>query len=155
MIFSQAIAPQGQLLDEQQIHSTFKQGLEGRFARQKLLVLIPDHTRSLPLPFLFRLLVEILADTRQLDFMVALGTHPALPEESLNELVGITAEERSQQYRHVRLLNHAWQEASALTTLGTMEADEIKAIAGEHWHPPCRGGLRCASTQPRSTMTRS
>ena len=30
----------------------------------------------------------------QLDFMVALGTHPPLAEESLNRLVGITAEER-------------------------------------------------------------
>ena len=55
----------------------------------------PDHTRSLPLPELFRLVVELLGDARQVDFMVALGTHPALSEASLLRLVGITAEERA------------------------------------------------------------
>ena len=41
----------------------------------------PDHTRTIPLPQLFRLLMEILHDTAQLDFMVALGTHPPLSPE--------------------------------------------------------------------------
>jgi len=99
------------------------------------LVLIPDHTRSLPLPFLFRSLVKILDDTKKLDFMVALGTHPPLSELNLNKLVGITAEERTTIYMHTGLMNHAWDDPSALTTLGVMKEDEIKAIAGERWHP--------------------
>jgi nickel-dependent lactate racemase len=135
MIHSQKIAPQDQLLSEQEILETLHKGLDGRFMHQKVLVLIPDHTRSLPLPFLFRTLVEILHDTKQLDFMVALGTHPALPEESLNKLVGITSEERITTFKHVGLLNHAWDDPSALTSLGTMNADEIKVIARERWHP--------------------
>jgi nickel-dependent lactate racemase len=132
---SQAIAPQGKLLHEQEIIETLHKGLDGRFARQKVLVLIPDHTRSLPLPFLFRALVEILGDTRQLDFMVALGTHPPLSEENLNKLVGITAAERTSIYKHIGLVNHAWNDPSMLTTLGVMKGDEIKAIAKELWHP--------------------
>ena len=40
-------------------------------------MLIPDHTRSLPLPELFRMVVEVLHDVRELNVMVALGTHPA------------------------------------------------------------------------------
>jgi nickel-dependent lactate racemase len=135
MALSQATAPQGQLLGEQQILETLHKGLDGRFTRQKVLVLIPDHTRSLPLPFLFHALVEILCDTRQLDFMVALGTHPALSEESLHRLVGITAEERITTHKHIGLLNHAWDDPSALVTLDVMEADEIRVIAGEYWHP--------------------
>ena len=55
-----------------------------------MLVLIPDHTRTIPLPQLFRMLVDILSDASKLDFMVALGTHPPLDEDSLNKLVGIT-----------------------------------------------------------------
>jgi lactate racemase len=135
MLLSQSLAPHGQLLTEQQILETLLQGLDGKFARQKILVLIPDHTRSLPLPFLFRTIVEILHDANQLDFMVALGTHPALSEESLNKLVGITAKERATTYKHIGLLNHAWNDPSSLITIGTMEADEIKSIAGESWHP--------------------
>jgi nickel-dependent lactate racemase len=135
MINSQAIAPQGKLLDEQEIVKTLHKGLDGRFERQKVLVLIPDHTRSLPMPFLFRALVKVLADTRQLDFMVALGTHPPLSEENLDKLVGITAAERTTIYKNIGLVNHAWNDPSRLATLGVMKADEIKAIAGERWHP--------------------
>jgi nickel-dependent lactate racemase len=122
------------LLTQDEIRSTLTRALEKQFTNQRVLVLIPDHTRSLPLPFLFRELVEILRDTRQLDFMVALGTHPPLSAESLNKLVGITAEERETTFRHVGLLNHAWDDPAALVTLGVMEQDEIRQIAGARWH---------------------
>jgi nickel-dependent lactate racemase len=131
----QAIAPEGKLLKEQEIIETLHKGLDGQFAHQKVLVLIPDHTRSLPLPFLFRSLVEILHNTKQLDFMVALGTHPPLSAKSLNRLVGITAEERGTIYRQIGLCNHTWDDPSTLTTLGELNADETRVIAREHWHP--------------------
>jgi lactate racemase len=133
--------PDGTYLNEQQVHQTLAQGLGDRFKGAKLLVLIPDHTRSLPLPMLFRQLVDLLRDTRQLDFMVALGTHPPLPEESLNKLVGITAEERRTTFKHVGLLNHAWDNPDALTDIGTLTQDEIKEIAGEVWHPSLGGDV--------------
>jgi lactate racemase len=134
MIISQAIAPVGHLLTENEIVNTLTQALEHQFANQRVLVLIPDHTRSLPLPFLFRALVEILHDAQQLDFMVALGTHPALSDDSLNQLVGITADERNTKYATIGLLNHAWDDPSALTSIGIIDQDQIKQIAGERWH---------------------
>ena len=132
-IDAQQISPTG-LLTPDTIRETLEKGLSGNFGGQKLLVLIPDHTRSLPLPYLFRTLVEILNDAKSLTFMVALGTHPALSEEKLNHLVGITADERKIKYNHVRILNHAWDDPSALATLGVMAQDEIRTIAGELWH---------------------
>ena len=135
MIDSQAIAAANQILSNEQIAETLHKGLDGKFHNQRVLVLIPDHTRSLPLPFLFPSLVDVLHDTKQLDFMVALGTHPPLSAESLNQLVGISAEERSTTFKHIGLLNHAWDRPSALTSLGMIEEDEIKQIAGANWHP--------------------
>jgi nickel-dependent lactate racemase len=67
--------------------------------------------------------------------MVALGTHPSLSEESLNKLVGISVEERTTTFKHIGLLNHEWNRPSELTSLGIIEQDEIKQIAGENWHP--------------------
>ena len=134
MILSQAVARQGKILTEEEITGTLVKGLAGRFTGQKVLVLIPDHTRSLPLPALFRTVVEILHDSHRLDFMVALGTHPPLSAEQLNALVGITSDERSGTFRHVGLLNHAWEDAFTLASIGSLETDEIKVIAGEHWH---------------------
>src|SRR5258706_14861914 len=133
MVETKAIAEQG-LLSQDTIRATLAEGLAQKFVGQKVLILIPDHTRSLPLPFLFRSLVDVLHDTKQLDFMVALGTHPPLNEESLNKLVGITAEERSIVFKHIGLLNHQWDTPSALTSLGIITQDEIKQIAGNHWH---------------------
>ncbi len=133
MLEAHAISETG-LLPDETIRGTLEKGLAGKFAGQRILLLIPDHTRSLPLPFLFRMLVEILRDTLQLDFMVALGTHPPLEEERLNKLVGITSEDRTTKYKHIGLLNHAWDQPSALMKIGRLEQDEIKQMAGTSWH---------------------
>ncbi len=133
MVIAQAISKTGLLMHDQ-IRETLAQGLGGKLTGQKVLVLIPDHTRSLPLPELFRMVVETLHDVRELNVMVALGTHPGYDEAGLNHLVGITAEERATTYRHVGLLNHAWNDPAALASLGVIDKDEIKQLAGPSYH---------------------
>lgn len=134
MAIAQAIAETG-LLSHDAVMETLTKGLAGRFAGQKVLVLIPDHTRSLPLPELFRMVVAVLHDVRELNVMVALGTHPGYAEEDLNHLVGISAEERATTFKQVGLLNHAWDDPAMLTSLGVLDQDEIKQLAGPNWHP--------------------
>ncbi len=134
MVIAQAIADAG-LLSHAAVMETLTEGLGGRYTGQKVLVLIPDHTRSLPLPELFRMVVDVLHDVSGLTVMVALGTHPGYSEEGLNRLVGITADERATIFRHVRLINHAWDDPTALTSLGVIGAEEIRGLAGTSWHP--------------------
>jgi nickel-dependent lactate racemase len=134
MVIAQAISKTG-LLTHDVVKEVLTRGLSGRFTGQKVLVLIPDHTRSLPLPALFRLVVEALHDVGRLNVMVALGTHPGYTEEGLNHLVGITAAERATTFRHVGLLNHAWDDPETLVSLGILDQDEIKRLAGPNWHP--------------------
>ena len=81
------------------------------------------------------MVVEILRDARQLDFMIALGTHPAMTEQHILKIIGITPEERSTTYARIGLFNHAWNDPGMLTSLGTMDKDEIRKIAGPSWHP--------------------
>lgn len=133
MVIAQAIAENG-LLSREAIMETLVKGLGGKFTRQKVLVLIPDHTRSLPLPELFRMMVAVLHDAAELNFMVALGTHPGYDEAGLNHLVGITTEERTTTYKHVGLLNHAWDDPATLTSLGVIEQDELKQLTGSSYH---------------------
>jgi lactate racemase len=142
MLYAQASAPPQQTLTADVVRETLARGLAGRFAGARLLVLIPDHTRSLPLPMLFRQLVELLHDVRQLDFMVALGTHPPLSEESLHRLVGISADEAATTFRHIGLLNHDWSTPSALAEIGTITQAQVQAIAGDDWHPSLGGDVR-------------
>lgn len=133
MIRAKATAHIGQLLTDDEIRNALAV-LAGQFTNQRVLVLIPDHTRSLPLPFLFRCIVAVLQEAKQLDFMVALGTHPSLSDESIHRLVGITAEERRTIFKHIGLLNHTWDSPTTLVSIGRMEQDEIKEIAGKSWH---------------------
>lgn len=121
-------------LSQEDIREYLSKNLAGIFSGGKILVLIPDHTRSLPLPFLFRTLTEILPDTQQLDFMVALGTHPPLNDQQMNQLIGISKEERSSKFQGHTFLNHSWEDPSTLETIGILEQDEIKDLAGNLWH---------------------
>jgi len=51
MIHAKISAKNG-VLDQGGIYQTLTQGLAHKFSGQECLVLIPDHTRSLPLPML-------------------------------------------------------------------------------------------------------
>jgi len=139
MIKAQSVAVSGQKLSEDAVRQILHRGLEGEFRGRKVLALIPDHTRSLPLPFLFRTLVETLRDAKQLDFLVALGTHPPLPEDRLCGLVGIRPEEQRTMYRHIGLFNHVWDDPSALASLGWISMGLIRQFAGARWHPSLGG----------------
>ncbi len=141
MLEAALIAPKDKILDEASVQQQLTQTFGGQFTGQRVLALIPDHTRTIPLPFLFRTLATILHDAGQLDFMVALGTHPPLTKTQLNQLVGITTEARNGRYRHIGLLNHAWDTPQALTTLGILPQSQIKAIAGERWHSTLGGDV--------------
>lgn len=140
MIEAQAATPAG-LLTGDQVRQVLADGLGDGFRDRRVLVLIPDHTRSIPLPFLFRALVDQLSGARRLDFMVALGTHPPLSEAQLRQLVGISAEEHDRQFAHIRLLNHTWDAPDALARIGTLPQDQVKQIAGERWHPTLGGDV--------------
>jgi nickel-dependent lactate racemase len=97
---------------------------------KRVLVIIPDSTRSAPLPLFFRLLHRALADrVAALDFLVALGTHPPLSDAALHRLVGISEEERRTTYAAVGLFNHRWDLPGTLVQAGAIPASEIERLS--------------------------
>lgn len=77
---------------------------------KQLLVIIPDDTRSAPVPLCYRLFAELLGErATKLDFLIALGTHIAIDEECLLAHLGITAEERATKYARIGVCSHDWQ----------------------------------------------
>jgi len=140
-MFAQATAPAGGALDAEAVREALARGLAGRFDGQRVLVLVPDHTRTVPLPQLFRDVVDILTPAATLDFMVALGTHPPLDDSHLLRLLGLTDEERSGTYGHVGISNHGWAEPGTLVSIGTLAQERIRGIAGERWHPTLGGDV--------------
>ena len=128
------------VLAEAEIEAVIAQAAQSpELAGKRVLVIIPDATRTMPLPLFFRLLGKhLLPRTRGLDYLVALGTHPAMSEAALLALVGVSAEEKQARYPSVRLLNHAWDDPDALTVLGQIPADEIAALSDGRLRRTCR-----------------
>ena len=96
---------------------------------KRVLVIIPDGTRNAPIPLLFRLLYDVLGKrVARLDYLIALGTHPAMSDEAIDKLVGISAAERAVRYPNVRIFNHAWDRADALEAIGSIPAPEVEQL---------------------------
>ncbi len=100
------------------------------YTGQRILVLIPDSTRTMPMGLFFHVLCdELLEKTARLDFLVALGTHPLLSEEMLTRHMGITNEERLGKYARVGIYNHRWDLPDTFTTLGTITREETSRLS--------------------------
>jgi nickel-dependent lactate racemase len=119
-------------LNERQVRELAAEALARLdLAGKRVLLIVPDSTRTAPVGLLFRVIHELIgAETRSLDVLIALGTHPPMSAEAINRRLEITAEERVGKYARVRLLNHAWNDPAALAHLGTIQAAEIGALSG-------------------------
>ncbi len=96
---------------------------------KRIIVIIPDGTRTAPIPLMFRLFHEILdRQVAQLDFLIALGTHQPMSEEAINRHVGITAEERATRYARTGIFNHRWEAPDQMVELGEISESEVEQI---------------------------
>src|SRR5512145_2387844 len=69
---------------------------------KRVLVIIPDGTRTAPIPLLFELLYEQIGQrVARLDYLIALGTHLPMTEEAIARHVGVGARERAEHYPNV------------------------------------------------------
>ncbi|NUQ36591.1 MAG: DUF2088 domain-containing protein [Caldilineales bacterium] len=120
-----------QTLTEPDVRGLLQRGLgQIDVSGKRLLVLIPDGTRSGPIPLFFRLIHEILGgEVAALDYLIALGTHQPMPSAAIARLTGASAADMAGRYRNVRVLNHAWQHPDTFVTLGVIPAAEIEGLS--------------------------
>ncbi len=120
----------GSLLDPTQVHSICAAGLESwAVDGGRVLVLIPDGTRSCPLGSLFREVYAALAPrVASLDFMIALGTHAALTTAEIHARLEIDAESQRRDFPQARFFNHAWDEPGALREIGRWSCDQVEQL---------------------------
>ena len=94
---------------------------------KRVLVLIPDGTRTMPMPMMFSMLEEQLRPrVKALDYMVALGTHPRMTDSQLSKLIGRPV--RDGQCGEAHIFNHRWEDPASFATLGTIPAREISQL---------------------------
>ena len=118
----------GRILSHEEIRDTVSEAASClRIDGQRLLVLIPDGTRTMPMPQMFSLFQELLRPrVRVLDYLVALGTHPLMTDEQLSKLIGRPVVH--EQTEGTRIFNHHWEDPKNFAHLGTIPASEITQI---------------------------
>jgi len=116
------------ILTQREIRQVFQQSLaQIEPAGVRLLVIIPDGTRSGPIPLCFHLFTELLRGVAsRLDFLIALGTHKRMDEGEILRHVGITDEQRRGRYADVGIYNHDWRRG--LHQVGAIPASEIREM---------------------------
>jgi nickel-dependent lactate racemase len=94
---------------------------------RKVLVLIPDGTRTMPMPLIAETLErELGGRVAALDYLVALGTHSPMNDTQLGRLIGQPVVDGHAGTR--RVFNHRWDDANTFVHLGTIPAREIEQI---------------------------
>jgi nickel-dependent lactate racemase len=96
---------------------------------KRLLVLIPDGTRTMPMPLLFQIIENELGQrVAALDYLVALGTHTPMSDEQLGRHIGQPVIDGVAGRR--RIFNHRWDDPKTFVTLGEIPAHEIAELTG-------------------------
>ncbi len=95
---------------------------------KRVLIIIPDGTRTMPMPLLFSILQqEIGARAAACDYLVALGTHPLMRDSELSKLLGQPVVNGACD--NTKVINHRWDLPSTFTELGVIPQQEVARIS--------------------------
>jgi len=94
---------------------------------KRALIIIPDGTRTAPIPQMFHCFQELLRpQVKALDYLVALGTHPPMSDAQLSKRVGAMVV--GGRVGETRIFNHQWGDRATFATLGNIPAHDISVL---------------------------
>src|SRR5215472_18423138 len=98
------------LLAESEVRDLAAEGLASlALDGARVLVLVPDGTRTMPMGLMFDVLqTELTGRVAGLDFLVALGTHRAMTDADLSRHFGVDV--RGGIAGRSRVFNHSWND---------------------------------------------
>jgi nickel-dependent lactate racemase len=128
MVLSKSVAD-GSLASDDVRQIVAQAANELQVAGKRVLTIIPDGTRTMPMPLMFNLLQQEIG-TRAVacDYLVALGTHPLMNDAALTRLMGQPVINGTCGKAHV--FNHRWDLPDTFVDLGTIAADEVAKSSG-------------------------
>ncbi len=99
-----------------------------RLDGKRVLTIIPDGTRTMPMPMMFEILqAEIGRQAAACDYLVALGTHPRMSDQQLSALIGRPVV--NERCGKARVFNHHWDVPGTLVEIGAVPADDVMRIS--------------------------
>ena len=120
------------LLSDDEVAHIVRETLDKQDLQDKrVLVIVPDGTRTAPISQMFRRIHEALSGlVAELNFLVALGTHRPMSSEHLDNLFGVKPDDWKSNFRDVGVHNHKWWEPGTFASLGKIQAAEVAEISG-------------------------
>jgi lactate racemase len=121
-----------QVVDAEQVRTFVTAALaEQNLDGQRVCLVIPDGTRSGPLPLLLGAVHEALADrVRNLTAVIALGTHQAMSEQQIATHLGCRAGGVGETYPGLTVINHEWWDPTTFVSLGQISPDRVHELSG-------------------------
>lgn len=99
-----------------------------RLEGKRVLVIIPDGTRTMPMPLMFEIFAEVLGPSaKAVDYLVALGTHPMMGDNELSRLLVRPVREGRCGNSHI--FNHRWDLAQSFAEIGCIPAEEVRRLS--------------------------
>ncbi len=96
---------------------------------KRVLFIVPDGTRTMPMPLMFRLFQEALGGrAKALDFLVALGTHQPMSDAQLGRHFGAPVTQG--RVGATRIFNHEWSNPGNFAHIGDIPAAEVEQLTG-------------------------
>ena len=122
----------GERLGPEQVTAFVGKALAGADLDDKRICLVvPDGTRTCPLPLLMAAMHEAVRDrAREVTVVIALGTHQGMSEENLARHLGYRAGESEATYPGWRIVNHESWLPETFTDLGAIGADRLSELTG-------------------------
>jgi lactate racemase len=129
-VMTTAMRPELPVLSEEEVRNWFSREIPlADFRGKRVLVLVPDATRTAPLPLLLSALSSTLGNVAQrIQVLIALGTHPPLGEAQIARLLGLDRESPD-RFPSLEVFNHAWDCDEALCTLGCLSTSETAEVS--------------------------
>jgi hypothetical protein len=123
------------VLTEEETRDVLSRGLAAAgLSGSRVSAIVPDSTRSGPMPVPFRFLFDLLnPETAALDYLTALGTRPPMSEEAVDRYLGLSPGEREGKCSTVRVFQHRWDVPQALRKVGAISLTTRKCSREACW----------------------
>src|SRR6185312_16216668 len=100
------------------------------FDGRSVCVLVPDATRTCPLPLLLRAVHGALhGRVSRLTVLIALGTHAPMADDALARHLGYEPGRLADTYPGMTVLNHEWWKSETFADLGSVPAARIAELS--------------------------
>jgi nickel-dependent lactate racemase len=152
-LVAQIGGPEGVLTEEQVRAFVLEQLSAADLDGRSVCVIVPDGTRSCPMPLLLGAVHEALhGRVSRLTVLVALGTHTRMGETELARHLGYPVGAFAERYLGATVRNHEWWDPHTFASVGTIGADRIAELSEGRLRQPVNVRLNRAVVEHDVTL---